>query len=85
MEGIINNFRRSRSNQNTKHLIISLPSVDSKEKAAEFVGKKVSFKTQTGKEILGEVRSAHGNSGCIRAIFERSLPGQCLGKKVMVT
>jgi len=84
MEGIINNFRRNRSSQNTKHIIISLPGVDAREKAVKYVGKKVIFSTQTGKEIAGEVKSAHGNKGCIRVIFERSLPGQSLGQKVKV-
>ncbi|MSR86155.1 50S ribosomal protein L35ae [Candidatus Woesearchaeota archaeon] len=84
MEGIINNFRRARAHQNTKHIIISMMSVDSREKATKYVGKKVIFTTETGKEISGEIRAAHGNSGCIRAIFERSLPGQSLGQKVKV-
>ncbi|MBI5797667.1 50S ribosomal protein L35ae [Candidatus Woesearchaeota archaeon] len=84
MEGIINNFRRSRAHQNTKHIIISLPGVDSKEKAKKHVGKKVTFTTPSGKDITGEIRASHGNSGAARAIFERSLPGQSLGKKVKV-
>ncbi|HIJ04562.1 MAG: large subunit ribosomal protein L35Ae [archaeon GW2011_AR17] len=84
MEGIINNFRRSKTNQNTKHLIISIDGIDSRIKAQKFLGKKVIFTTETGKEITGEVMSAHGNKGCIRAIFERALPGQSLGQKVKV-
>jgi len=84
MEGIINNFRRSRAHQETRHLIISMDAVDSREKALKFIGKKVVFKTETGKEISGEVKSAHGNKGCIRVIFERGLPGQSLGTKVQV-
>ena len=84
MEGIINNFRRGRAHQNTKHLVISMESVDSREKAMKYVGKKVIFTTQTGKEISGQVSSAHGNKGCIRVNFERSLPGQSLGQRVKV-
>lgn len=84
MEGIISNFTRNRSSQNTKHIIIHVPSIDSRDGAKKLVGKKVIFKTETGKEISGEIRSAHGNSGCIRVIFERGLPGQSLGKKVVV-
>lgn len=84
MEGIINNFTRNRSSQNTKHIIISMENINSRDEAKKFIGKKVIFKTETGKEISGEIRSAHGNSGCIRVIFERSLPGQCLGKRVVV-
>lgn len=84
MEGIINNFRRARAHQDTKHIIISIDGIDSREKASKYIGKKVMFTTPSGKEISGEVRSAHGNKGCIRAIFERSLPGQSLGQKVKV-
>lgn len=84
MEGVINNYRRNRSRQYTRHVIISLPKVDSRDMAMKLVGKKVIFTTQTGKKINGEVRSAHGNKGCIRALFERALPGQSLGTAVEV-
>ncbi|MBT5274938.1 50S ribosomal protein L35ae [Candidatus Woesearchaeota archaeon] len=84
MEGIINNYRRSRTRQYTNHMIITVEGVLQREEAEKLVGKKVTFKTQTGKEIFGEVRSAHGNKGAIRVIFERGLPGQALGNTVQV-
>lgn len=84
MEGLIHNFRRSRTTQNTKHLIISLEESDTRAKAEQYKGKNVVFTTETGKEIVGKIASAHGNKGCVRVIFERSLPGQSLGKKVKV-
>jgi len=84
MEGIINNYRRNRSGQNTKHIVISVESIDTKEKAEKLMGKKVTFKTETGKFILGEVKSTHGNKGCIRVVFERGIPGQGLGQKVVI-
>ncbi len=67
-----------------KHMILTVPEVDTREKAAKLVGKKVVFTTQTGKEIVGKIASAHGNIGAIRAIFERGLPGQSVGQKVKV-
>ena len=84
MEGLIHNFRRSRSKQYTRHIIISVEGVDSREKADELKGKKVQWITEKGNKILGEVASAHGNKGRVRAIFERGLPGQSLGTKVEV-
>ncbi len=84
MEGVINNFRRGRSNQKTNHIIISFPGITTKEKAAEQVGKKVYWKTQKGRLLAGEIKAAHGNSGCVRAIFQTGLPGQSLGTKVEV-
>ena len=84
MEGLINNFRQGRHTQKCNHIIITIEKVDKREQAEKLVGKKVTFKTQTGKEIKGEIRSAHGNSGAVRAIFEKGLPGQAVGQKVKV-
>jgi large subunit ribosomal protein L35Ae len=84
MEGTVNNFRQGRHTIKMKHMIITVPKVDTREKAEKLVGKKVTFKTQTGKEIVGEVRAPHGNNGAIRAIFEKGLPGQSIGQKVKV-
>lgn len=67
-----------------KHMILTVPEVDTREKAEKLVGKKVIFKTQTGNEIVGKIASAHGNTGAIRAIFERGLPGQSVGQKVKI-
>jgi large subunit ribosomal protein L35Ae len=63
-------------------MIIAVSGTDSKEKAAKLVGKSVVYKTQTGKDIKGNVASSHGNKGAIRVIFEKGMPGQSLGKKV---
>ena len=82
MEGVIKNFRRSRTRQKTNHIIIYLNDVNNREKATGLVGKQVVWKSPKGKEINGKVASAHGNKGAIRAIFEKGLPGQSLSTKV---
>ena len=84
MEAIIVNFRQGRTTQKDNHMILQVAGVDSKDKAEKLVGKKVSWKSPAGKEIKGEVRSAHGNSGAVRVIFERGMPGQAIGSKVSI-
>ena len=84
MQAKIISFRRSRHHQKMNQLILSIKDVDSLEKTKPFIGKKVIYKTQTNKEINGKVSSSHGNNGCIRAIFQRGIPGQALGKTVEV-
>jgi len=84
MKGIVNNFRQGRHTIYHNHMIISVDNVDSREKADKLVGREVTFKTQTGKTLKGKVASAHGNSGCIRVIFEKGLPGQSIGQKVEI-
>jgi large subunit ribosomal protein L35Ae len=63
-------------------MIVQINDSDNREKAAKLVGKAVVWKSPAGKEIKGKVASAHGNSGAIRVIFEKGLPGQSLSGKV---
>lgn len=84
MKAVIVNFRRSRHTQKPTHLIIKVGEVDNRKKAIELVGKEVSWKSPANKEIKGKIASAHGNKGCVRAIFEKGLPGQSLGSNVEI-
>ena len=84
MEGIIANFRRGRHTQTNTHMLIYIPEITSKEKTQLLIGKKVKWKSSSGKEFIGTVASSHGNKGAIRVIFEKGLPGQSLGNKVLI-
>jgi len=85
MEGVIKNFKRARHHQTTNQMIVYINSIDSREKAAKLVDKTVVWKSPAGKEIKGKVRSAHGNSGAIRVLFETGMPGQAIGEKVVIS
>ncbi|MEA3430829.1 MAG: 50S ribosomal protein L35ae [Nanoarchaeota archaeon] len=84
MDAVIVSFRRSRHTQKDNHMILSVPGIEDKEKATPLVGKTVVFTTESKKEIKGKVAAAHGTKGAIRAIFEKGMPGQSLGKKVKI-
>ena len=86
MKAVIVNFRSSRHRQTGNQAVIDIDSSKSKEDAAKLVGKKVSFVCpgKDKKVIEGKVSAAHGNSGAVRALFERGLPGQAIGKEVKV-
>ena len=84
MEGVISSYKGSHKRQVPNQMIILVEGSDTKEKAAKFVGKKVTWTSPAGKELKGEVRSAHGNKGALRVLFETGMPGQALGKKVKV-
>ena len=84
MEGIIVNFRGSRRVKKGNHMIVQVDGVDSKEKAGQLVGRKVIWKTSAGKELNGQIASAHGNSGALRVRFDTGMPGQSIGSKVVI-
>ena len=83
MEAIIVNFRQGRHHQKPNHIILLVKGYDHKDKSQELIGKKVVYTTISGKnKIHGEVKATHGNKGCVRAIFEKGLPGQAVGTKI---
>jgi len=84
MEGVIKNFKRGRKTQTMNQMIVVVKGVEKKEKAKELVGKSVVWRSPGDKEIKGEVRSAHGNSGALRVLFETGMPGQAIGDKVSI-
>ena len=83
MNGIITSFRRGRKTQTPDQMII-LPQDASKESSSALVGKKVSFKTTSGKEIVGTISALHGSKGAVRAKFETGMPGQAIGQEVQI-
>lgn len=84
MKGLISSYRRSKHCQTPNQVIVMVPSIDTREKAKELVKKKAVWKTPASNEIVGEVRSAHGNSGALRVLMEKGMPGQCLGTEIQI-
>ncbi len=84
MKALIQSYRRSKHCQSPNQLIVLVPSVDTREKAQELVGKKAVWTTPAKNTVNGEVRSAHGNSGAIRVLMEKGMPGQCLATEIQI-
>ena len=83
MNGVIVNYKGGKHTQVGNQMIIEVEGVSTKEDASKLVGKTVTYNTGK-KDIKGEVRSAHGNSGAIRVLFETGMPGQAIGKAVAI-
>ena len=83
MKAVIVNFRGSRRTRNFSQIILKINNMN-KDKAKELINKDVIWKTSSGKEINGKITNVHGNSGAVRAKFERGLPGQSLGTEVEI-
>ncbi len=82
MKARIVSFRRSRRRQNTKQVILKVEGITDKEKTKDVIGKKMTWKSPSGKEIKGKISAAHGNSGAVRVILEKGVPGQAIGNEV---
>ncbi len=84
MKATIVNFRTARHHQTYNQVVLKAEGISDKEAASKLVGKKVSFACSgsSAKTIAGEVTAPHGNSGALRARFERGLPGQAIGTSI---
>jgi len=78
------NFRQGRHTQKTNQLLLSVKDVTSRKAVVPFVGKKVIWKTKSGREIVGKVAGPHGNSGVMRARFSKGVSGEVLGKDLEI-
>ena len=83
MKGVIVNYKGGKHTQVTNQMIIASPEVTDREAATKLVGKTVTYNTGK-KDIKGEVRAAHGNSGALRVLFETGMPGQAIGQVVTI-
>ena len=83
MKAKIVQFRRGRHTYKPRHFLLDV-SAKNKQEAEKFIGKKVEWKSSSGKLIKGEIKASHGNRGCVRAALEKGLPGQALGQKIKI-
>lgn len=83
MEGLIVNYRMARHHTYGNQMIVRVKDVDTRDAAQKFIGKKVTWNSGK-KDIHGEVRSAHGNKGALRVLFETGMPGQAVTQTVKI-
>jgi large subunit ribosomal protein L35Ae len=82
MKGVIKNYRRGRRTQKPNQVIVEVKAVKTKKSAGLLIGKKVTWKSPAGKELVGKVVDAHGNGGALRVRFNKGVPGQAIGQQV---
>ncbi|WP_054840595.1 50S ribosomal protein L35ae [Thermococcus sp. JCM 11816] len=52
--------------------------------AARLIGRKVVWRTPTGRKLIGKIVRTHGTRGEVKAVFKPGLPGQALGDYVEI-
>lgn len=81
MNATIVSYRRSKREITHNQAIVRVDGITDREAAQKLVGKAATWKSVKA-SIPGKVSSAHGNSGCVRVLFERGLPGQAVNQPV---
>lgn len=89
VNAIFTSFRRNKRQLNPAQALLKIEGVNSKEEAQFYVGNKVASPIKSSKvegktENWGVITQVHGNSGVVRAKFDRNLPPSFLGSNVRV-
>lgn len=86
MKAIISNFRLGKHTKSNNHMIIKIDTSKSKKDADRLIGKTVIWLApgKNKKQIKGKIVAHHGNSGAVRVIFEKGMPGQSIAQEVKI-
>ncbi|WP_455368990.1 50S ribosomal protein L35ae [[Eubacterium] cellulosolvens] len=84
ISGIFVNFRQGMFRQYPHNILIRIPGIDSANSAAKYIGKKVVWRSESGKKLIGKVVKTHGRNGVLIGRFKKSLPGQAIGSSVEI-
>ena len=85
MKGILAGNRRGVHTASPNQYVVEIDGVADRASANGVIGKRVCWKTSTGKEIVGKISKAHGNSGAVLVRFDKGLPGQAIGTEVDIS
>ena len=83
-KAIFVNYSGGRHTQMNKQILVKIDQVDDKNKAAKYIGRKVTWKSPSGNTLIGKIISVRGGNGVLKAIFRKGLPGQAIGKELNI-
>ncbi len=84
VHGVVVNFKIGQRIQKNNECLIKIPQIDDDSAASRYLGRRVIWLNQKGKNIAGEIVDVHGRNGVVRARFRRALPGEAIGTKVAI-
>jgi large subunit ribosomal protein L35Ae len=82
--GIFVNIRQGMFRQYPHNILIRIPGIDSSNSAAKYIGKKVIWRSKSGKKLVGKIVKTHGRNGVLMSRFKKGLPGQAIGSSVEI-
>jgi large subunit ribosomal protein L35Ae len=82
IKGIILNYRLGPFTQHNKELLTRVLRIQNESEASKYIGRKVIWRSTSGKKIVGKIIGIHGKNGVMRVRFRTGLPGQAIGTNV---
>ena len=80
---VIKNYKLGSRTQTPKQYVVNIEGYD-RVKSSALLGKSCVWTSPAGKTITGKIASVHGDRGAVIAKFDKGLPGQALGTKLLI-
>ncbi|WP_297506153.1 50S ribosomal protein L35ae [Thermococcus sp.] len=84
VKAVVLSYAGSHEHQDNHRMILKPLGIEDRGSASSLIGRKVIWKTPTGRKMVGKVIKTHGNRGEVKAYFNPGLPGQALGDIVEI-
>ena len=83
-KAVFTGYRGGLRTQRNKQILVKIDRVDTRDKAAKYIGRKVVWRNQKGNTLIGKITGVHGRNGVLKARFKKGLPGQAMGAELEV-
>ncbi|WP_457750482.1 50S ribosomal protein L35ae [Thermococcus sp.] len=83
-KAIVLAYAGTKEHQDNHHMILKPLDMNDRAAASRLIGRKVVWRTPTGRKMYGRILKPHGNRGEVKAYFRPGLPGQALGDYVEI-
>ena len=83
-KAVFTGYRGGLRAQRNKQILVKIDRIDTRDKAAKYIGRKVVWRSPTGNTIIGKITGVHGRNGVLKASFKKGLPGQAMGTELEV-
>ncbi|MBP1912323.1 large subunit ribosomal protein L35Ae [Thermococcus stetteri] len=83
-KAVVLSYVGSHEHRDPNRVILKPLDVNDRGSAARLIGRKVVWRTPTGRKLVGKIVRTHGTRGEVKAVFKPGLPGQALGDYVEI-
>ncbi len=84
VKAIFLGYSGGRHTRRNKQILVKIENFDNKG-AAQYIGKKVTWKSPSGNILTGKIVNIRGGNGVLKVMFRKGLPGQVVGKELNIS
>ena len=78
-KAVFTGYRGGLHTQRNKQVLLTIEHIDTRDKAAQYIGRNVIWRRPRGNALIGKITGVHGRNGVLKARFKKGLPGQAVG------